>query len=112
MLNYWFRVLPKNVINQTFCPLRVFPHISTENLPDLAEPLLPFIHFSGHLSSPSEVLHVVGAFLSDCLDTVGQFSLSMYKFELKDGVKVVELENFGDKKRQKLKSRRLEESKV
>ena len=78
------------------------------------EPLLPFIHFSGHLSSPSEVFHVVGAFLSDALDTVGQFSLSMYKFELKDGVKVVELasDNFGDKKRQKSRNRRLPENKV
>ena len=81
-------------------------------MPNLAEPLLPFIHFSGHLTNPSELFHVVGAFLSDAVDTVGQFSLSMYKFELKDGVKDVELDNFGDKKRPKSKPRRLAENKV
>ena len=98
---------------------RVFPHVSTESLPNVLEPLLPFIHFDGHLTSPSDVFSVIGAFLSDAVDIIGQFSLSMYRFELKDGVKIVELENFTlgstvvDKKKLKVRrGGRLPESKV
>ena len=65
--------------------------MSTESLPNVIEPLLPFIHFNGKLTNPSDLLFAVGAFLSDAIETIGQFSLSMYRFELKDGVKIVEL---------------------
>jgi hypothetical protein len=33
--------------------LRIFPHVSTENMPNVLEPLLPFIHYEGKLDSPS-----------------------------------------------------------
>ena len=91
--------------------------MSTESLPNVLEPLLPVIHFDGQLTSPSDVLSVIGSFLSDAMDIIGQFSLSMYKFELKDGVKIVELESFTlgsslDLNKPKVRRGRLAENKV
>jgi hypothetical protein len=91
--------------------------VSTESLPNVLDPLLPFLHFSGDLSNPSDVLSAVGAFLSDAVDTIGQFSLSMYKFELKDGVRTVELNSFSqtfaaEKKSAKVRRKNVAENKV
>ena len=74
--------------NQYF---RVFPHVSTESLPNFVEPLLPFIHFEGKVTNPSDLMWAIMSFMSDAIDILGQFSLSVYKFELLDGVKIVEL---------------------
>ena len=69
---------------------RIFPHMSTEAMPDIFEPFLPFIHFSGKLS-PSDLIHYSTTFVGDMINVIGLFSLAMYKFELNDSVKIVDL---------------------
>jgi hypothetical protein len=69
---------------------RIFPHMSTEALPDIFEPILPFLHFNGKLSS-SDLMHYTATFLTDMIHVIGLFSLAMYKFELNDSVKIVDL---------------------
>ncbi len=41
----------------------------------------------------TDLLLAIASFFSDSIEIIGQFSLSMYKFELLDGVKIVELNN-------------------
>jgi len=41
----------------------------------------------------TDLLSAIASFFSDSIEIIGQFSLSMYKFELLDGVKIVELNN-------------------
>jgi len=81
---------------------RIFPHLSTESLPDIFEPALPFIHFDGEISA-TDLIHFTATFVSDVVNVIGLFSLAMYKFELNENVKIVDLDytlpnkNFGVK---------------
>lgn len=69
---------------------RIFPHLSSEALPDIFEPFLPLIHLNEKFS-PTDLMHLTGAFVADVINVIGLFSLAMYKFELNDKVKVVDL---------------------